>query len=172
LGETAGRFAIQPAGPLKHHMNTMEIDERGLIVACPNCSQHNRLPYDRLAERPRCPKCRTELSPPGTPITVEDDAAFGELVARSTLPLLVDFWAPWCGPCKMVAPEVAKIAAEGAGRWLVAKVNTEELPGLAQRFRVSSIPLFVRFESGRETARQAGALPASALRQFIQQRPS
>ncbi|MEY4938377.1 MAG: Thioredoxin-M [Verrucomicrobiota bacterium] len=151
-------------------MNTIQIDARGLIVACPNCGQRNRLPYQRLAERPRCPKCRAELSAPGVPIDIEDDVAFGELTARSTLPVLIDFWVPWCGPCKMVAPEVAKIAAEGAGRWLVAKVNTEELPVLAQRFRVSSIPLFMLFQSGAEVARQPGALPAAALRQFIQQR--
>lgn len=150
-------------------MNTAEIDARGLIVACPNCGQRNRLPYERLAERPRCPKCRAELSSPGAPVEVDDEAAFNEMIARSSLPVLVDFWAPWCGPCKMVAPEVAKVAAEGAGRWLVVKLNTEELPNPAQRFRVSSIPLFVLFQSGREVARQAGALPAAALRQFIQQ---
>lgn len=88
---------------------------------------------------------------------------------RSALPVLVDFWAPWCGPCKMLAPELAKIAAEGAGRWLVAKVNTEELPGLAQRFRFSGIPTLALFKGGRETARQSGAMPAKMILQFIQQ---
>lgn len=92
---------------------------------------------------------------------------FEDVVTKNDL-VIVDFWAPWCGPCKMVAPEVAEVAAEGAGRWLVAKLNTEDLPAPAQRFRVSSIPLFVVFKQGREVARQAGALPAPRLRQFIE----
>jgi thioredoxin 2 len=149
-------------------MSTIESDDRGLIMSCPNCGQHNRLAYERLGGVPRCAKCRTELRELGEPINVTNEAAFAALTARAALPVLVDFWAEWCGPCKMVAPEIEKIAFEGAGRWLVAKVNTEEMPALAQRFRVSSIPLFVLFRGGREFARQAGALPAASLRQFIE----
>ena len=96
-------------------------------------------------------------------------ANFDSEVLKSQQPVLVDFWAPWCGPCKLMAPELVKIANEVAGRWLVGKVNTEELPALAQRFRVSSIPTLALFKGGREIARQAGALPASAIRQFINQ---
>ena len=147
-------------------MSTIELDERGLIVPCPNCAQLNRLPYERLKQLPRCAKCRTELRPPREPVEVMDEASFEMLTTRSTLPVLVDFWAPWCGPCKMVAPELAKVAADGPGRWLVAKVNTEELPAPAQRNRVSAIPLLVLFNGGREIARQAGALPAAGIRQF------
>jgi thioredoxin 2 len=149
-------------------MNTVEADDRGLVVTCPQCGQRNRMKYDALTQNFRCGKCRTALGPPGEPVEVKRDPAFDALTARSTLPVLVDFWAPWCGPCKMVAPELAKVAAEGVGRWIVAKVNTEELPSLARRFRITAIPTMVMFKNGSEVARQAGAMPAPAIRQFLQ----
>ena len=151
-------------------MSAIELDDRGVIVGCPNCGQRNRIAYERVNQVPNCAKCHQALRMPGEPIDVADEAGFAALTARSALPVLVDFWAPWCGPCKMVAPEIARIAAEGAGRWIVAKLNTEDLPGPAQRFRVSAIPLMVLFNGGREVARQAGAMPAQGIRQFLQQR--
>ena len=81
--------------------------------------------------------------------------------------MLVDFWAPWCGPCKMVAPELVKVAQAGAGRWVVAKVNTEDLPALGSQHGIRSIPTMVLFKGGREVARQSGAMPAAAIQQFI-----
>ncbi len=125
--------------------------------------------YERLGQSFRCGQCHHELPPAGEPVEMAAEAAFDALIGRSDLPVLVDFWAPWCGPCKMVAPELAKIASEGAGRWVIAKVDTEELPSLAQRFGVTAIPTLVLFKAGREVARQAGALSAPAIRQFIQQ---
>jgi thioredoxin 2 len=150
-------------------MNAIELDERGLLLACPNCGQRNRMLYERLGQTFLCGKCRTELHAPGEPLEVKSESAFAAVARRSALPVLVDFWAPWCSPCKVVAPELARVAGEGAGRWLIAKVNTEELPGLAQRFRISGIPTLVLFRDGREIGRQSGAMPAARIRQFIEQ---
>jgi thioredoxin 2 len=149
-------------------MTTIESDDRGLLLACPQCGQRNRLIYERLRQTFRCGKCQAEIRPPGEPIEVKSEAHFDSLATHSALPVLVEFWAPWCGPCKMVAPELVKVATEGKGSWLVTKVNTEELPSLAQRFRVNSIPAFALLKAGREVARQAGAMPAQAIRQFIE----
>ena len=116
----------------------------------------------------RCGKCHATLRLPGEPIDVTSDLIFDALISRSELPVLVDFWAPWCGPCKMVAPEMRKMAAEGAGQWVVAKVNTEESPALARKFRITAIPTMVLFKGGLEVARQAGAMPAPAIRKFLE----
>jgi thioredoxin 2 len=103
------------------------------------------------------------------PVDVRSDLVFDALVSHSAVPVLVDFWAPWCGPCKMVAPEIRKVAAELAGKFLIAKVNTEEVPSLGRRYRVTAIPTMVLFSNGLEVARQAGAMPAPAIKKFIEQ---
>jgi thioredoxin 2 len=150
-------------------MNDLEADERGLLVNCARCGQRNRMRWEGSGRTFRCGKCQTELPPPAEAIDIANEKAFAALTRRSSLPVLVDFWAPRCGPCKMVAPEFSKVAAEGVGRWLVAKVNTEELPAIAGKYRVTSIPTMIIFQSGRETARQIGAMPATQIRQFIEQ---
>jgi thioredoxin 2 len=148
-------------------VNTIEADDRGIMVKCPNCGQRNRLKYEALKQVFRCGKCQTELRSPVDPVKIKSDLAFDALTTRSTLPILVDFWAPWCGPCKMVAPEIAKVAAESAGKLIVAKVNTEEVPSLGQRFRITAIPTMMFFKNGLEVARQAGAMPAPGIRKFM-----
>ena len=150
-------------------MNALESDERGLLIPCPQCGQRNRVAYERMGQVGRCAKCHAELPAPGKPVNLTRTAVFDALLRNSALPVLADFWAPWCGPCRMIAPELEKVAASSAGRWVVAKVNTEELPDVAQRFRVSSIPLLALFEGGREVSRQAGAMPAQSIRQFVEQ---
>lgn len=150
-------------------MSGIETDEQGLLVECRQCGQRNRLRYERLGGKGRCGKCQAELPPPDEPIDVRSESVFDALTSRSALPLLVDFWASWCGPCKMVAPEFVKVAAQGAGRWLVVKVNTEEAPNLGARFNIRAIPTMVVLQRGAELARQAGAMPAARITQFIEQ---
>jgi len=150
-------------------MNNIETDERGILITCPKCGRRNRMKYEGLGKVFRCGQCKSELRPLGEPVDVHSDLVFDALISRSALPVLVDFWAPWCGPCKMVAPEIRKVATEAAGQVLVAKVNTEELPSLARRFRVTAIPTMSIFRNGIEIAHQAGAMAAPAIRKFLEQ---
>lgn len=148
-------------------MSTIQMDELGLLLNCPQCGRRNRMSYGRLGQIFRCGHCRAQLPPPGLPIDIQAEAAFDALIQYSTLPVLADFWAPWCGPCKMVAPELITAADEGAGRWIIAKVNTEQSMGLARRFKITAIPTLILFQNGRECARRSGALRAPVIRQFI-----
>src|SRR4051812_11164825 len=132
-------------------MAELQLDSKGVIVPCRSCGQRNRLPLDRLDAETRCGKCQTPLAAPDAPIEVPDAETFDAAIARSTLPVVVDFWAPWCGPCHMVAPELERVARNAAGRWLVVKVNTDAVPELGERFSIRSIPTMAVFAGGRET---------------------
>jgi thioredoxin 2 len=133
---------------------------------CASCGSVNRVPVDRLHETGKCGRCKSALTPASAPIEITDLRAFDDIVAAAQVPVLVDFWAEWCGPCRMVAPEVARVASQLSGRAIVLKVNTEQLPQLAQRYRVSGIPNFALFEHGRMVRQQAGAMRATELAQF------
>jgi thioredoxin 2 len=142
-------------------------DERGVIVECPSCHQKNRLAYSKLRDATRCAKCKTELARVGVPVEVSTTAEFDSLVSTADLPVVVDFWAPWCGPCRMVAPEIAKVASRQAGKLLVVKVNTDDVGELGDRLGIRSIPTMAVFSGGREVARTAGARPAADIEAFV-----
>ncbi|HSN81309.1 MAG TPA: thioredoxin TrxC [Polyangiales bacterium] len=139
---------------------------RSKIVVCPSCESPNRIPSARLGDQPRCGKCKNPLFT-GHPIVLTD-RSFDRHLERSDLPLAVDFWAPWCGPCRMMAPFFEQIAAELEPRVRFAKVNTDENPRLAQQYGISSIPTTAIFKGGREVARQPGAMNLQQLRQWLQ----
>ncbi len=135
------------------------------VLVCPSCQSPNRIPSARLGDDPRCGKCKQSIFT-GRPITLSDQT-FDRHLTRSDLPLVVDFWAPWCGPCRMMAPFFEQAAAELEPRVRLAKVNTDENPTLAQRYQINSIPTTALFKSGREAARQAGAMNLPQLLQWI-----
>lgn len=150
-------------------MTGTDLDDRGIVLACPSCGKKNRLAYERLGDTVRCGDCKAELAAPGVPIEVKSSADFDHLIAHAALPVVVDYWAPWCGPCRMVAPELEKVAARQAGKAVVVKVNTDVLSDLGQRFNIRSIPTLAVFGAGRELARITGARPAADIEAFIEQ---
>jgi len=156
---------------MRYLISMSELDDRGILLNCPKCGRRNRMRYEGLGQTFHCAHCKNDLPPLSEPVDARSDLVFDALISHSKLPVLVDFWAPWCGPCKMVAPEFRKVAQETAGQFVLAKVNTEEVPSLAARFRVNAIPTMVLFENGMEVARQAGAMPAPRIRKFVEQHP-
>ncbi|MDB6110186.1 MAG: trxA 2 [Pedosphaera sp.] len=150
-------------------MSTATLDDKGVVMACAHCGQRNRIPYERLNQAVRCGKCKTDIPGVNAPVDVDSEDHFNSLVKLSPLPVLVDFWAPWCGPCKMVGPEFEKVATQSAGEIIVAKVNTEAQPSLAGRFSIQSIPTLILFQGGREVARTSGARPAAGIQDFVHQ---
>ncbi len=139
-----------------------------MIRACSVCGKKNRIPAGHLADEGRCGSCKSSLPPVAEPIDV-DTNAFDEIVSGASVPVLIDFWAAWCGPCRTAAPEVRTTAAQMAGRAVVLKVNTEESPALAQRFNVMSIPNFVVMKDGRMVHQQPGLVDHRQMIAWLRQ---
>ena len=134
-----------------------------MIVECSVCSTPNRLPAARMGERAKCANCKQQLLPLARPVPVLSSQDFDELVRTAKIPVLVDFWAAWCAPCRMVAPELEKVASSRAGSLIVAKVDTEALPQVASRFQIRSIPTMIVFRNGAEANRISGAMSAGEI---------
>ena len=139
---------------------------RSQHVVCPHCHGINRVPGERLAEAPRCGVCHEPLLD-GKPLALKADN-FQRHVERNDIPVVVDFWAPWCGPCKMMAPVFSQVADQFKSQVRFAKVNTEEQPALASQFGIRSIPTLALFKGGREVDRMAGAMDARSLAAWVQ----
>lgn len=138
-----------------------------MVVACAACGRANRLGFHTLGKAARCGQCQANVGPVSTPVDVNDAASFDAAVAQSALPLVIDFWAAWCGPCRMVAPELEKVARNNAGRWLVVKIDTEAVGDLAGRFNIRSIPTLAVMHRGHEITRASGARAAAEIEQFV-----
>lgn len=134
-------------------------------VVCPHCDAVNRVPSERMGEEAKCGKCRAPLFA-GAPLAL-DEERFAKHLGRSDLPLVVDFWAPWCAPCRAMAPAFEAVARRIEPQARLIKVNTEEAQALAGRYGIRSIPTLVVFRGGREVARTSGAMDAAALENWI-----
>jgi thioredoxin 2 len=139
-----------------------------LLVRCPSCGATNRIPRAKRALGPVCGRCQAKLAVEDRPVTVTD-ATFAAEVERFPLPVLLDLWAEWCGPCHMMAPVLDQLAAEMAGRVRVAKLNIDENPATTSRFRVSNIPTLLVFKGGREVDRIVGVRPKVDIAQRLEQ---
>ena len=147
----------------------LRLDDRGILTTCAQCGQTNRLAFDKLGHAARCGQCKEAVDATSQPLEVAGSADFDRLVEQSGVPLVVDYWAPWCGPCRMVAPELEKVARRSSGRFLIVKVNTDVLTDLGQRYGIRSIPTLAVFADGREVTRTAGARPAEDIEAFVAQ---
>jgi thioredoxin 2 len=146
------------------------MDAENIIIQCSNCGTKNRIPESRLNAGPICGKCKTPLYPgsqTGTPVDVSDQT-FGSEVLSYKGPALVDCWAPWCGPCKMIAPILDQLASNYAGQIKITKLNVDDNPMTASRYGIQSIPTMLLFKNGNQVDKIVGAVPKQEIEQWIQ----
>ena len=146
-------------------MSTETANARTVTIPCPSCGKWNRIRADKATDGPKCGACGAGI-PLDRPLLL-DDSSFDRVIAESEVPVLVDFYADWCGPCKMMAPSVETLARESAGKAIVAKLDTDRAQRSASRFQIRGIPTSIVFAGGREVTRQTGAVPLATLRAML-----
>ena len=179
LGRLPSRvFPLLPANQslkIRRQLSALEtqilnLHLRIMLRKCPACGTQNRVPASHLSDTGRCGSCKAPLPPLSIPIEATAEV-FREVIQNAKVPVLVDFWANWCGPCKMAAPEVAALAGELAGRLIVLKVDTEREQAIAAQFRIQSIPNFIVFQNAQPALQRSGAMPRAELRRWVESLP-
>jgi thioredoxin 2 len=145
----------------------MTLDATGVLISCSSCGTQNRLKYRGLERATKCGKCHAPLPFPAEPIDAPNAPLFDAAISQSSVPVVVDFWAVWCGPCHMMAPEIDKVAEHTAGRSLVLKVDTDANPELSQRYQIRGIPTIIIFSGGKEATRASGVQPSTNIEQLV-----